>query len=411
MYALRLAGVSDHLSVRHLLFETDSGCRRVLTEKLCSSSVWLSDLKDSTGNLGSVLALTDDDCRPLFQILEQFPNLVAVLFVGGSPCQGLSRANPCRELLADPRSALIWVFAVLVARTRAHATASRSQLVVHYLVENVVTEAHARDAITALLGSPAQLIDAAQWSPSSRPRTYWCSLGKPPAPPSSILKADAILEVGWQPLWELLGARANTDFGHRWCTLTRPFKPGHPSEFPEPYPRHSLGIYTEFGLAFRSDITSEQRILKSMRISRVSNVQLRTKSSSAIHLRGMVPRAIHSGGLGDCLRPLLPQEVERAHGYPPCSSGYSSIDPGTPQGWDQLSRLGNGFSVFVVSALLQPFANFVASGSATRSLDAGPTTLTQTDALLIMSSGGSRHRKLPPPPVAHRTPGGQSWTL
>ena len=158
--------------MRHLLFETDPLCRAVLTAKLESDDIFLSQDTDSNGLLGSVLALTDNDCALMLSLLDKHPNLSSVLFVGGSPCQGLSRANPRRKHLKDPRSVLVWVFAVLVARARAHATATLKKFSVHFLVENVVMDSLAEARITKMLATPAQHIDAALWSPTSRPRTY-----------------------------------------------------------------------------------------------------------------------------------------------------------------------------------------------------------------------------------------------
>ena len=99
MYALRAAGLADSPSVRHIIFETDPLCIAVLREHLASPSVLLSEVPDSQGVVGSVLKLTDDGCAFLVDILERLPNLVSVFILGGSPCQGLSRANPNSRLL------------------------------------------------------------------------------------------------------------------------------------------------------------------------------------------------------------------------------------------------------------------------------------------------------------------------
>ena len=355
------------------------------------------------------MALTDSDCALLLGILDSLPNLLSVLIVGGFPCQGLSRANPRRTLLEDSRSVLVWVFAVLVAKARSHAAASRSKFTVHFLVENVVTEPQAESAITALLGAPAQKIDAAIWSPISRPRTFWTSLGPCILAPRQNIDAASVLQEGWRPLWELEGAPANTPQGHRWCTLTRPFPPGKPSEFPAKYPRHSLGMYTEFGLAYRADASSEHLaqikslVLESMRLPASVKSQLRTPNSEAVRLRGAVPQAIHVKGLSSHLRPLSAAEAEAALGYPGGASRGTQTPSSTHSSdWDRLAHLGNGFSVPVVSALLRPFSLGIAKGSPPPVVGHGPSTFSEAEALSVLAVGGPRRRPLPPRPVARQ---------
>ena len=408
MYALRASGHKDSSDTRHVLFESDPACRQVLEKRLCSDHVLLSNASDTQGLVGSVLALTDSDCTLLIGILDSLPNLLSVLIVGGFPCQGLSRANPRRALLEDSRSVLVWVFAVLVARARSHAAACRSKFSVHFLVENVVTEPQAESAITALLGAPAQKIDAALWSPISRPRTFWTSLGPCILASRRDIDAASVLQEGWRPLWELEGAPANTPHGHRWCTLTRPFPPGKPSEFPAQYPRHSLGMYTEFGLAYKTDSSEEHLaqiralVLKSMRLPASAKSQLRIPNSEAVRLRGAVPQAIHAAGLGSHLRPLSAAEAEAALGYPGgASKGSQTLASADSSDWDRLAHLGNGFSVPVVSALLRPFSLGIAKGSLPPVVGHGPSAFTEAEALSVLALGGPRRRPLPPRPVAH----------
>ena len=111
-YALRAAGVDDASPVHHILFETSRQCRDLLAEKLVDGRTFLSDVADSQGLVGSVLALTDNDCALLRTLLETYGNLTGVLIIGGSPCQGLSRVGMGRGF-DEPRSALVWVVPVI----------------------------------------------------------------------------------------------------------------------------------------------------------------------------------------------------------------------------------------------------------------------------------------------------------
>ena len=75
--------------IKMIMFETDPPARALLGAK-AGASDWLhlSDAKDKAGQTGSVLALTDDDCRLLVSTLDRHKEVTHVLFAGGSPCQG-----------------------------------------------------------------------------------------------------------------------------------------------------------------------------------------------------------------------------------------------------------------------------------------------------------------------------------
>ena len=92
--------------IKMIMFETDPPARALLAAK-AGSSGWLnlSDDRDTSGETGSVLALTDNDCRLLKATLDHHKEVTHVLFAGGSPCQGFSKATPRRGLgTPDPLS-------------------------------------------------------------------------------------------------------------------------------------------------------------------------------------------------------------------------------------------------------------------------------------------------------------------
>ena len=398
-YALDLAGLKDAAHVHSLVFETDPSCRALLARLVCGDRCFLSSAADSGGVVGSVLALTDDDCRLARSFLDKYPNLKAVLFIGGFPCQGLSRANPHGRGLSDHRSVLVWTFAVLVARARAHLAARSAKPSVHFLVENVCMDPASRNSISCLLGAEPRHIDAAVCSPMARPRMYWTSL-KCDSPPSTTVSPAEVLDAGWAPLWTRTGAPPN--FGrseHRWATVTRPFPAGQPSEFPADFPRLALRSYNEHGLAFYTQAAPEQLahvdsvVGNLVRMPATSVASDLTKQGSIfLKRRGELSRLVHRSPLGQVLRPLGAREVERALGYPAGASG-SDVDDDL----GRLRHLGNGFSVFVVSHLLKDFVHSALSSSIPSVHGPGPTALTMDTA--IGQLAGARGRMFPPAPA------------
>ena len=175
----------------------------------------------------------------------------------------------------------------------------------------------------------------------------------------------------------------------------RPCPPGEPYEFPADYPRHSLGMYTEYGLAYLEAAPQvalgqiKELVTRCMRLPARMRPALRTKGSEAVRLRGEVPRRIHAQGFSEFLRPLRAHELELGMGYPPDSTSSRTSGPLGPD-WGRISHLGNGFSVQVVSALLRPFARAAATGASAPVIGDGPTALSREEALrLLLPAGGA----------------------
>lgn len=98
------------------------------------------------------------------------------LVIGGSPCQGFSRAG--RHLnFDDPRSALFFEFARIVAEIRSKNPA------VMFLLENVAMKTEWEGVITETMGVPPISINSRLVAPQNRPRTYWTNIPgvEPPA--------------------------------------------------------------------------------------------------------------------------------------------------------------------------------------------------------------------------------------
>ena len=76
-HALNLLGVppGPDSGIKMLMFETDEASRSILGARsaLTPTHLSLSGHKDSTGLVGSVLALADNDCGLLGKILDEHP--------------------------------------------------------------------------------------------------------------------------------------------------------------------------------------------------------------------------------------------------------------------------------------------------------------------------------------------------
>ena len=77
IHALQAAGLPSDAPLVCVSFESDPSCRDLLRH-LHAGRHRVSDVKDSTGLAGSVLALVDDSAAKLAHILSAFPNLRSV---------------------------------------------------------------------------------------------------------------------------------------------------------------------------------------------------------------------------------------------------------------------------------------------------------------------------------------------
>ena len=68
-----------------IMCETDPVARAVLSKGASKNKV-ISSIPDDKGRIGSVLALTVDDCSLFKAWMLEFPNVIHVLISGGSPC-------------------------------------------------------------------------------------------------------------------------------------------------------------------------------------------------------------------------------------------------------------------------------------------------------------------------------------
>lgn len=88
------------------------------------------------------------------------------LLIGGSPCQGFSRANDGRLNFQDERSSLVLEYIRLFEELNPK----------WFLLENVVMDKFAEDYISKKLGVQPVLINSDRFVQQNRPRLYWTNI-------------------------------------------------------------------------------------------------------------------------------------------------------------------------------------------------------------------------------------------
>jgi site-specific DNA-cytosine methylase len=348
--------------IKMIMFETDVSARALLRAKTEDQPGWvqLSEEPDSTGAKGSVLALAENNFALLKSILDAHNTVEHVLFAGGSPCQGFSRASSNPKGVGDERSALIWVFHALPRAASEHLGRKASVAVV---LENVVMYAtEIRDNISRLFGLQPQVTNANIWAACDRDRNFWSSYPSAPAPKfgSNEPELTEVLREGWRPLWELEGSSKR----HRFSTFLRPFPPGLPSENVTKFWKFPLHSYTEHGLVYRPDAPAD--VLNKIRdfvhgTIRMKDPNLRELGSTGNRARAELCRWIHQDGNSKYLRPLDADERDRAMGFPAGASSFPSSYTSSPSGieFDRCCLTGNAWSPPAAAHILGPLAKHI----------------------------------------------------
>jgi len=108
----------------------------------------------NTIQLGDILNLKGSD----------LPNID--LFIGGSPCKGISRLNKNQEGLEHSESRLFWEYIRLLDEVKPK----------YYLLENTHGNKEATNTITETLGIKPISINSKLVSAQNRPRYYWTNI-------------------------------------------------------------------------------------------------------------------------------------------------------------------------------------------------------------------------------------------
>ena len=346
-----------------LMFEIDPRCRKLLVHHHSRAGVWLSQMADSEGVIGSAFAICER-VDSLISFLKRFKSLKSILVAGGSPCVGFSIAKENRRGIQDPESNKLVVFPFLLSRLKA---AFRDVNVV-FMLENVSMDFSPADkaqraAISQCLGVEPDCLKASLVLPAERERCFWTNLRVEPLTAVAV-DAAAVLEPGWRPLWEFPSGGQASDL--RFATFCRGFAQGSPHELlPEhkAFPRLSLHSYSRRGLVYKTSLSESQRQLLATKVAEGVDVScsrrsLRRKGSDANIARGKLAKWIHTEQGSNLLRPLSGAERDRALGFP---AGPSALpgDEGLIFCLDHMRVTGNTFAVPVVQHVLSGWCSFV----------------------------------------------------
>jgi len=153
------------------------------------------------------------------------------LVIGGSPCQGFSRAG--RHLnFNDPRSALFFEYARVLEEVLAINPSAR------FLLENVAMKKEWEAVITETLGTTPIHINSARVSAQNRPRVYWTNIPGVTQPPERNIKLADVIDrsvdtagyVAGGVYYSTLRSRNGRGSWSRWtgagCWSGRPPRPG-----------------------------------------------------------------------------------------------------------------------------------------------------------------------------------------
>lgn len=132
------------------------------------------------------------------------------LIIGGSPCQGFSRAGKNLNF-DDPRSKLFFEFVRLVKEVKPK----------YFLLENVKMTKEHRDTISDVLGVEAIYIDSALVSAQTRKRYYWTNIPYVFDPVNMGIKLSDIIQTEGELEGSEVDERMVTNKGKAYCLTAR----------------------------------------------------------------------------------------------------------------------------------------------------------------------------------------------
>jgi len=132
------------------------------------------------------------------------------LIMGGSPCQGFSRAGKNLNF-DDPRSKLFFEFVRLVKDLKPK----------YFLLENVKMTKEHRDTISEFLGDQPIYIDSALVSAQTRKRYYWTNIPYLFAPIDLGVKLKDIIQTDGELEGSIVDERMVTNKGKAYCLTAR----------------------------------------------------------------------------------------------------------------------------------------------------------------------------------------------
>lgn len=112
------------------------------------------------------------------------------ILIGGSPCQGFSRAGEQLNF-NDPRSRLLFEYVRLLKECQS----------IYFLLENVNMRQEYKDTISNLLGVQGLLINSSLLSAQNRDRVYWVNIPNVTLPIDKKVKLKDIIQENYDGIW------------------------------------------------------------------------------------------------------------------------------------------------------------------------------------------------------------------
>lgn len=241
------------------------------------------------------------------------------LLIGGSPCQGFSRAGQQKDF-DDPRSKLFWHYVRLLETLQP----------AYFLLENVKMSKESQDIISGALGVEPIEINSALVSAQSRRRLYWTNLPITNQPADRGILLKDIVEGG-----------ALVDRDKACCLDAHYYKGGGANQLRSYIQKHKRQVVFNDGcnqVGMATDINGHDLM------KRIYSVHGKSPTLNAMTGGNREPKiavdAMH-------WRKLTPTECERLQTVP---VGYTEGVSNT----QRYKMLGNGWTVDVICHLLHP---------------------------------------------------------
>ena len=132
------------------------------------------------------------------------------LIIGGSPCQGFSRAGKGLNF-EDPRSKLFFEFVRLIKECKPK----------YFMLENVKMNKESRDIISEYLGVEPIYIDSALLSAQTRKRYYWTNIPNISEPMDKGIILKDIIQTTEELKGSEVDERMVTNKGKAYCLTAR----------------------------------------------------------------------------------------------------------------------------------------------------------------------------------------------
>jgi site-specific DNA-cytosine methylase len=168
-------------------------------------------------HVGDVTKLSYSDYRGCLvrekesKYIVDIPNSKRIdLIMGGSPCQGFSRAGKGLDF-EDPRSKLFFEFVRLIKECKPK----------YFLLENVKMNSDSRDIISNYLGVQPIYIDSAVLSAQTRKRYYWTNIPYLLDPVDQRIKLKDIIQTEGELKGSKVDERMVTNKGKAYCLTAR----------------------------------------------------------------------------------------------------------------------------------------------------------------------------------------------